>query len=199
MEASPHSAEGLIMLMADTLAILFTVLGFLIALPGLWLLCRGLWPGTVELARADCTRTLWKPFLTGIPVTAAAIFLGAILSRLPQPVGGVIAVLDICIFVTYASAGVAGLATVIGERLPSPADAQCPWKATIRGGIILELAYLLPILGWFVLLPSSIIIGAGSVTRSFFKKDNPSSNTKSGRQSETSGDNVLGGPLSAPS
>jgi hypothetical protein len=187
------------MLMADTMAIFFTVLGLLIALPGLWLLCRGLWPGSVESARSDCVKTLWKPFLVGIPITAGAIFLCAMLGKLPQPVGGILAILDICLFITYASAGVAGLATVVGERLPSPADAQCPWKATIRGGVILELSYLLPILGWFVLLPSSIIIGAGAVTRSFFAKKSPSSRTESGAKMEPLGDNIVGGPLSAPS
>jgi hypothetical protein len=121
------------------------------------------------------------------------------LSKLPQPVGGILAVGDICLFVTYASAGVAGLATVVGERLPSPADAQCPWKATIRGGVILELSYLLPILGWFVLLPASIIIGAGSITRSLLIKANPFSRTGDGALITQRDDNIVSGPLSATS
>ena len=54
----------------------------------------------------------------------------------------------------------------IGERLASPADAARPWKATLRGGIVLELSYLLPVLGWFVILPLSIIIGCGAATLS---------------------------------
>jgi len=196
------------MLMADTMAIFFTVMGLLIACPGLWLLCRGLWPKAVESARADCAKTLWKPFLVGIPVTGAAIFLAAMLGKLPQPFGGISAVGDICLFIIYASAGVSGLATVVGERLPSPVDAQCPWKATIRGGVILELSYLLPILGWFVLLPASIIIGAGSITRSLLTKHTELSRTEGGadkqrdekqRDEKQRDENIVGGPLSAPS
>ena len=91
----------------------------------------------------------------------------------------------------------AGLATVVGERLPSPADAQCPWKATIRGGIVLELSYLLPFLGWFVLLPVSIIIGAGATTRALIRsrKQKPAG-IKTGDLS-IHGDNQMGGTVSA--
>ena len=79
------------------------------------------------------------------------------------PLGVTIGVISL--FVLFASTGVAGLATTIGHRLPSPADADRPWKATIRGGIVLELAYLVPFLGWFVLLPGSLILGAGCAVR----------------------------------
>ncbi len=186
------------MLMADTMAIFFSVLGFLIAFPALWLLCRGLWPDVVDSSKGDCAVTLFKPFLVGLPLTLAAFFAVAFLGKLPQPAGGISSLGLICLFITYASSGVAGLATVVGERLPSPADAQCPWKATIRGGIVLELSYLLPFLGWFVLLPVSIIIGAGATTRALIRsrKQKPAG-TKKGDLS-LHGDNQMGGTVSAP-
>jgi hypothetical protein len=64
----------------------------------------------------------------------------------------------------HAHAGVAGLATAIGHRLTSPVDDERPWRSTLRGGVVLELTYLLPILGWFGILPLSIIIGSGAAT-----------------------------------
>src|SRR6266542_674561 len=42
------------MLMADTMAIFFVILGLLLALPGLWVLCRGLWPRAVAKAAELC-------------------------------------------------------------------------------------------------------------------------------------------------
>lgn len=185
------------MLMADTMAIFLSVLGMLIACPALWLLCRGLWPDLVDYSKADCSVTLFKPFLVGLPLTIAAAFAVIFLGKLPQPVGGISSLTLICLFITYAGSGVAGLATVIGERLPSPADAQCPWKATIRGGIVLELSYILPFLGWFVLLPISIIIGAGATTRAMIKshRQKPKNDNK---KVSISGDNQLGGTVSAP-
>lgn len=154
------------MLLADTMTWFFCILGLMLALPGLWLLCRGLCPTTFDATTADCARGLWKPFFVGLPLLGLTIFTVSIVSKLPGPLGGISSILVISLFVLFASSGVAGLATTIGHRLPSPADADRPWKATIRGGIVLELAYLVPVLGWFVLLPGSLVVGAGSALRS---------------------------------
>jgi hypothetical protein len=154
------------MLLADTMTWFFCILGLMLALPGLWLLCRGLCPATFEATTADCARGLWKPFFVGLPILGLTVFAVSIVSKLPGPFGGVSSILVVSIFVLFASSGVAGLATTIGQRLPSPTDTDRPWKATIRGGIVLELAYLVPVLGWFVLLPGSLVVGAGSALRS---------------------------------
>lgn len=188
------------MLMADTMAYFFVIIGLLVAFPGLWLLCRGLWPHTVEKTKLDCSKTLWKPFLVGLPHAAIVIVLAGILNnKVPQPIGGILTLLNICLFLIYASSGVAGLATVIGERLPSPADAASPWKATIRGGVIMELSFLLPILGWFVLLPASIIIGAGATTRACLKRDKKKDTASGAPAVSTDGDNLIGTPAPAAS
>mgnify|MGYP000222537051 CR=1 FL=1 len=167
------------MLMADTLAIFLVVIGFLIALPALWLLCRGLWPQAVTNTTDDCARGLLKPFLVGIPISLMAFFAATAASNAFGSVGGLITVSIICLFVFYASVGIAGLTTAIGQRLPSPADADRPWQATIRGSVVLELAFLLPILGWFIILPAALIIGSGSALRSsVFSFKNRKSNAR---------------------
>ena len=150
------------MLMADTMSIFFVILGMLLAFSGLWLLCRGLWPDAVEAAAARCTKRIWPYFLAGIPLTIVMIVLARVLFVL-GPVGKFAAVAVVCFYMVQAHTGVSGLATAIGRRLSSPLDAHSPWRATLRGGIALELTYLLPILGWFVVLPVSIIIGTGAI------------------------------------
>jgi hypothetical protein len=82
---------------------------------------------------------------------------------------GIVSLVIICLFVFFASTGIAGLTTSIGMKLPSPADRDRPWQATIRGSVVLELAFLLPILGWFIILPSALIIGSGCALRSLLK------------------------------
>jgi hypothetical protein len=79
------------------------------------------------------------------------------------PVGKIAGVGVVCVYMLQAHTGVSGLVTAIGRRLPSPLDEQSPWRATLRGGVALELTYLLPILGWFVVLPASIVIGTGAI------------------------------------
>jgi hypothetical protein len=152
------------MLMADTMAIFFVILGLLLAFPGLWILCRGLWPRAVAKAATICGKGLIKPFLAGLPLTAVTIFAAAVLSNF-GPAGKIAAVATVCLYLMIANCGVAGLVTVVGERLADPSGiigSQQPWRATLRGGVVLGLASLLPILGWFVILPVAVIIGCGA-------------------------------------
>lgn len=157
------------MLMADTLAIFLVVLGFLIAFPGLWLTCIGVWPTLVEGSLQRCEKGLIKSFFIGLPITVAMVFTVAVVGK-AEGVGQASAIGIVCLYILYSNIGVAGLVTLIGRRLPSPADAQRPWNATIRGGVALELSYLLPLLGWFIILPITWLIGCGVITRVIFSK-----------------------------
>jgi hypothetical protein len=197
------------MLMADTLAIFLVVLGFMLALPGLWLLCRGLWPKTVENATEDCRRGLLFPFLVGIPIAVFAVVSTIVASKTLGGASGIVSLAIICLFVFFASTGIAGLTTSIGMKLPSPADRERPWQATIRGSVVLELAFLLPILGWFIILPSALIIGSGCALRSLIKdignskggpettKDTTKETAKETTKETTKDELGLGGTLGA--
>jgi hypothetical protein len=156
------------MLMADTMAIFFVILGLLLAIPGLWLLCRGLWPRTIEKAAATCRDGLVKPLMIGLPITVVTLIAAKVLGNFGTA-GKISATILVCFYLMIANSGVAGLVTCIGERLPSPFDTGQPWRATLRGGVVLELAYLLPILGWFGILPLSITIGCGASVTALFR------------------------------
>ncbi|HEY9777250.1 MAG TPA: hypothetical protein V6C81_26040 [Planktothrix sp.] len=164
------------MLLADTMAWVFAILGLMLAFPGLWLLCRGVWPGIVEASTSDTSKGLLIPFFCGLPQAGLTVLFMNLASKLPGPFSGMAPIAVLCLSILFASTGVAGLVTTIGHRLPSKADEGAPWRATIRGGVVLELSYLLPFLGWFVILPSSLIIGAGCALRANivkFKKRKP--------------------------
>lgn len=165
--ANPGVEEETMML-ADTMAIFFVILGLLLAFPSMWLLARALWPNLVLQASEDLGNGLWKSFLTGLPMGVVAFFTFAVLAD--QKAGGpanFTAIMIACLFLMFASAGVSGLATRIGERLlASSSEMKPPWKATLRGGTVLGLSYLLPFVGWFLVLPVSVVIGAGAALRS---------------------------------
>ena len=150
------------MLMADTMSIFFVILGMMLAFSGLWLLCRGLWPEAVAAAADRCSKRLWSSFLVGLPITILMVLLTTILFNLLGPVGKIAGVGVVCLYMLQAHTGVSGLATSIGRRLSGPLDEQNAWRSTLRGGVVLELAYLLPVVGWFAILPASIIIGSGA-------------------------------------
>jgi hypothetical protein len=157
------------MVVADVMAVVFSVIGMLLALPGLWLLCAGLWPNQTKAAEADYATALWKSLLTGLIPAAIVFVLVAVLSKL-GPLGGIAAIFTVSVFVVYASIGISGLATLVGKRLPSPQDEACPWKCTLRGAIIIEVSCLIPFVGWFILLPMAFILGGGATTRTLFRR-----------------------------
>ena len=150
------------MLMADAMSIFFVILGMMLALPGLWLLCRGLWPEAVANATDRCRKRLWSSFLAGLPIRILMIAATTLLFSMLGPVGKIAGVGLVSLYMLQAHTGVSGLVTAIGRRLATPVDEQRPWRSTLRGGVVLELAYLLPVLGWFVILPVSIVIGSGA-------------------------------------
>jgi hypothetical protein len=65
--------------------------------------------------------------------------------------------------------------------------------------VIMELSFLLPVLGWFVLLPASIIIGAGATTRACLKRDKTKHTAGGAPAVSIDGDNLIGTPAPAAS
>lgn len=148
------------MLMADTLAIFFVVVGLLLAHLGVWLLCRGLWPSVTDKVE-DGRVGVALSALTGLPpaiLTAVTVVAFGHLGGAGKTVSAVL----LAAFFLYAHVGLAGLVARVGRALSAPGET--PWRVTLKGGVALSLAYLFPILGWFVLLPASLVVGAGATT-----------------------------------
>src|SRR5690606_25398357 len=68
-----------------------------------------------------------------------------------------------------------GIATLIGARLSSSEIIEPKWKTTARGGAVLSLSYLFPLVGWFVILPVSLVIGCGATVRAIWNRKRSSS------------------------
>ena len=168
------------MLFGDVLAIALSIFGFLLSLTGLWLLCRAMWPERVEAAAGRCRDNGVACFFVGLPVMGVTLLVAGVMSKRGGTLGQLAGFSLGFLLLMYLSIGAAGLATHVGRRLVSPVDAKRPWKATIRGAVVLELAYLIPILGWLGLLPLSFIMGAGATTLSFFRSGRAASSSTGG-------------------
>jgi hypothetical protein len=157
------------MILSDVVSIALSIIGFLLSLQGLWLVCLALWPKRVELAAQSVQNRRGVNFWVGLVVTGILLAVGTGVSKAGAP-GKLVAFFILLFYVMFSGVGTAGLITHIGRRLESPADAGRPWRATVRGGVVLELAYLIPVLGWFGILPISLIIGAGAATLAAFTR-----------------------------
>jgi hypothetical protein len=60
------------------------------------------------------------------------------------------------------------VAALVGERLWPSAE---PWRQVKHGGLTLVCCALLPVVGWFVLLPLMAVIGGGIQVRAWFLKE----------------------------
>ena len=156
------------MLLADTMAIFFVIVGLIITFPSLWLLCAALWPAFLERSCRAVEGGIWKSFFLGIPVAFLSVVIVVAIGKLPASFGQIGGILSFSVLMLFAQVGVAGLACSIGSKLFSGGASQPVWKATLRGGAVLVLSWILPLVGWFLILPASIIIGAGSSLRACF-------------------------------
>jgi hypothetical protein len=154
------------MTMADVLAVALVILGLMATLPAQWLLARALLPGAVDRARE---RLVSRPILCVLAgLVPAALGIGVALALLGQG-GPPLKLLGFVLFagtILVAAVGMAGLATAVGERLPSAADAGRPWRGLVRGAVCLELAFLVPFIGWFGLLPIALAAALGAAVLS---------------------------------
>lgn len=154
------------MLMADVLAVFFVVLGLLLAHLGVWLLARGLWNSHALRAEEQVAERPGLTVLAGVPPAAITMLVAIVLGQLGGP-GKALSALVLAAFLLFAHAGLSGAIVRIGKKLGSESDT--PWRAVFRGGVAMSLAYVFPVLGWFIVLPASVILGAGASTIALFR------------------------------
>jgi hypothetical protein len=149
------------MIMADVLTWFLLILGALLVFVAHWLGAYALFPTLVEgCAERYGRRPVAATFL-GLAILVPVLVLTTVLSQLGPPFN-IIALLILTVPVMFALLGSAGLALRVGRGLASPNDATQPWRRVLRGGIVLALVFLLPIVGWLVVMPWALVSGVGA-------------------------------------
>lgn len=150
------------MLMSDVMIWVAIASGFVVGMPALWMLSRGLWPEGFSRRLAVSQTGVGKSLLVGLlPVIIASLIIAIIGKRL-GPVPGILVSGTL---IVWGFMGSAGLASLIGERLWPKGEA---WQQTRNGGLVLICCALVPVIGWFVILPLIGVIGMGVNVRSWF-------------------------------
>lgn len=156
------------MIVSTVLAWLLVAIAFVIAVPALWMLAQGLWPRMAGKSRNAAGKGIVLCALVGI-VPAILVVIGVtVISKIPQ--AGVFAALFAGLALTWGFLGATGFATMIGERLWPELSHSAPWKQTRNGGLVIICCALLPVVGWFVLLPLIAIAGWGAHVLSWFAR-----------------------------
>jgi hypothetical protein len=155
------------MIMADILLWTLIILGTYIVFVAYWVGAYALFPALVERCRASYgTRPVAATFL-GLAILLPAIAIATVVTKaLPHPVVTIPVIGATLVLALLCLIGSAGLALRIGAGMTSPVDATQPWRRLLRGGMVLGLAFVMPFLGWFVLLPWSLASGLGALVLS---------------------------------
>ena len=151
------------MILADILQWFLLIVGAMSTLVAHWLVAHALFPELVARARERYGRQALRVTLVGLALAVPILLVAiAIAKKLPHPLPQSIAVGLVLITAALALIGSAGLVERIGLGLPAPLDTAQPWRRILRGGVALAFAFLMPFLGWFVLLPWTLVSGLGA-------------------------------------
>ena len=150
------------MIMADILMWTFLILGFFVVTVSYWVAAVGLAPKLVE---GSCDRygtSPWKSLLIGAAAGVPLFGIGLILANVGAAPVKMIGVILVLIVFLAGLCGSAGLCLRIGKGLRSPLDEEQPWLRVKRGGTVLGLMIIFPILGWLFVLPIALLSGLGA-------------------------------------
>ena len=127
-----------------------------------------LFPERVENARMkiieEPRKSFWIGVLAAFVVAIPALFLFVIKAQLFQVLGWI----WLAVVLGVASLGSAGIAAELGLRVNWKNDgAFLSLGAYLRGALIWELAAILPLIGWLLVIPVGSLISLGGVVRTF--------------------------------
>ena len=150
------------MIMADIFKILLPIVGTLMSFVCFCLLYEGTFPSAVERCRYSYQSHPISSFMLGAVLGIPGIIFGVVCLNSGNPLGQLIGFSSIFLLFSLAVLGAAGLASLIGHRLNSPMDQHQPWKRVYRGGIVLAITFIFPLIGWFLVLPVTLLSGLGA-------------------------------------
>ena len=157
----------------DVLRVLLLILGAMLIFQAYWLAGAGLFPRLVGQAR-DRYKTPIRTTLIGLAVVVPTFFIGIFwLANKDNNIVKIIGIVIGIVPLMLGAIGSAGLCQLIGLGLPAPGDQSQNWRRVWRGGWVLNFCYLLPFIGWFVILPWGIISGCGAFVTSLSGSNAP--------------------------
>jgi len=151
------------MIMADVSAVFGTLLALGIAIPGLMLTWQLLFPKVVNRAETRLQTTPWKSFFGGLIVLAIFLTPILILFNLPGSFAQFLGFTGVFVGLTFASIGTAGLSKLMGVQLQKNGTSLTVTGVMVRGAVAMELAAIVPFIGWFIFLPLAFIASLGAV------------------------------------
>ena len=139
--------------------IVWLLIGAVVTIASSLLTARTLFPAFAGRCAERCAAPVRAFFLGLLTAGAGAVLVGiaAKAGKIGQPVSFVI----IGCVSMLALAGVSGQIVRMAARTAHDGESANSWAASRRAATILTLSYILPVAGWVVILPLSLLSGLG--------------------------------------
>ena len=149
--------------MNETIQLILVMLVSLPTVGALLLLLTILIPGPVSRAQNVVSQRSRRSFIVGLVNLLFFTILAAVLSN-GGDFGGLLALLVILAVISVAAIGLSGMMQLLRLRMypPDQATTVSPLQTAVRAALLLLLAMLTPIIGWFVLTPILLAVGLGA-------------------------------------
>lgn len=137
---------------------LFIHLGVILVVTAYYTVGAAMLPGLARRSAERIARQPLRTALIGLAISAPWMIVALMLMAVGGPIG-LIGVIMALTWVLLGLVGGAGIAEHIG-RFGSDATG---WRCVARGGLFVALTWILPLIGWFVVLPVTLASGVGCV------------------------------------
>ena len=143
---------------------LYMHIGVILVVTAYYAMAAAVAPRLTERGRSRFARRPWLPVLLGLVISLPwVLFAIALLSAAAAPVKFAGAALG-CLWILCGLMGGAGIAQHVGR---GGADGPCSWVQTVRGGLFISLTWILPLVGWMIMLPMTLAAGTGCLAMGF--------------------------------
>jgi hypothetical protein len=128
-------------------------------------------PGKAQHARTRLVKRPWLSFFTGLLLwlTVGVVGFGMIAS--PLPIGKLMGWTVLMALLSIAAVGSAGLVTLASERLQALALDLTPYAAVTKSAAMIVVAGLVPVLGWFLIVPFLVFASTGAGIQALMLKE----------------------------
>jgi len=113
-------------------------------------------------AQTRLTNRPWASFFLGFGIWATVGLIGMGMIANPFPIAKLMGWTDVMALLSIAAVGASGLAVHAAERLRTLAPEMTPYTAMAKSAAVIVVSGLVPILGWFLIVPFVVFASTGA-------------------------------------
>lgn len=157
------------MSMADVLAVISGLILVGLAFPSLLLVITINFPQLVEHTSYQVENRPVRNIFRGLGLFFVLFIMLGFFAVVPGP-GKLLALGVLLIGLSLAIFGAAGIVNLLANRYEKSFNVPKSFSSLAFSSIFLELAFVLPLVGWFVVLPISFLLALGAISKALSEK-----------------------------